>query len=905
MSTIVTRSGKGSPLTNTEVDANFTNLNTGKAELSGAVFTGAITTNSTIDGRDVAADGVTADAALPKAGGAMTGAITTNSTFDGRDVATDGTKLDGVEASADVTDTANVTAAGALMDSELTAIASVKALNQGVATGDSPTFAALTSTGEIVANGGIALGDSDKATFGASDDLQIYHDGNNSIIRDVGTGDLRVQGANIQLLSSNGKKYLYGVEDAYTKLYYDNAEKLATTATGIDVTGTATMDGLTVNDTSGASVTHGYSLINSAARTGSGSIQLSSIPSVAMLLDYHDADQTVATVRNTYGATTVEAELSLDSGFITFNTGTSFTERFRIAADGSLSTPTLGTSNVRFGVNAGNSIASGGNYNTVVGDEAGTALTTGDYSTFVGYGAGDAINTADYNTVVGANALSAETKGNRSVAVGMNALLAQNFTSSTDAYNVAVGMSAGAAVTTGTKNTLVGGLAGDAITTANANTAVGYASLGANTTGTSNVALGYEAMLTNTTADNNTAVGLRALKLNTTGASNVALGTSALEANTTASNNTAVGKSALTANTTGASNVAVGALALDANTTGASNVGVGTNALTSNTTATANAALGYSALYTNTTGVNNTALGFEALALSTTASNNTAVGKDALRSNTTGTANVAVGALAGDALTTGGSNVAIGYNSLSSEDEHGGNVAVGTNVLATQNAGATGYNTAVGHNTGLSVTTGVQNTIIGGLAGDAITTGTQNILIGYVATASAVGAGNQTVIGAGVTSVGNGNFTFGSGTSDSNIANGATSISAPSDQRYKEEIADATAGLSFINDLRPVTFKWKKEKDLPTEHRAYVKGSENRTMNDYTNHGFIAQEVKTVIDAHSEIKDGFDMWSTDDQASGGRQRLADNALVPILVKAIQEQTALITALTARITTLEG
>jgi len=86
MATIVTRSGKGSPLTNTEVDANFSNLNADKAELDGAAFTGAITTNSTIDGRDVAADGVTADAALPKAGGAMTGAITTNSTFDGVDV---------------------------------------------------------------------------------------------------------------------------------------------------------------------------------------------------------------------------------------------------------------------------------------------------------------------------------------------------------------------------------------------------------------------------------------------------------------------------------------------------------------------------------------------------------------------------------------------------------------------------------------------------------------------------------------------------------------------------------------------------------------------------------------------------------------------------------------------------
>jgi len=100
MATIVTRAGKGSPLTNTEVDSNFTNLNTDKAELSGAAFTGAITTTSTVDGRDVAADGVTADAALPKAGGAMTGAITTNSTFDGRDVATDGTKLDGIESGA-------------------------------------------------------------------------------------------------------------------------------------------------------------------------------------------------------------------------------------------------------------------------------------------------------------------------------------------------------------------------------------------------------------------------------------------------------------------------------------------------------------------------------------------------------------------------------------------------------------------------------------------------------------------------------------------------------------------------------------------------------------------------------------------------------------------------------------
>ena len=114
----------------------------------------------TVDGVDIAArDAVltstttTANAALPKAGGAMTGAITTNSTFDGRDVATDGTKLDGIEASADVTDTANVTSAGALMDSELTNLAAVKAINQSLVTSASPTFAGLTAGGNIAVTG--------------------------------------------------------------------------------------------------------------------------------------------------------------------------------------------------------------------------------------------------------------------------------------------------------------------------------------------------------------------------------------------------------------------------------------------------------------------------------------------------------------------------------------------------------------------------------------------------------------------------------------------------------------------------------------------------------------------------------------------------------------------------------
>ena len=70
------------------------------------------------------------------------------------------TKLAGIEALADVTDTANVTAAGALMDSELADIAAVKALDQGVTTTDTPSFVAVEVAGTQVLSGqGAAVAD--------------------------------------------------------------------------------------------------------------------------------------------------------------------------------------------------------------------------------------------------------------------------------------------------------------------------------------------------------------------------------------------------------------------------------------------------------------------------------------------------------------------------------------------------------------------------------------------------------------------------------------------------------------------------------------------------------------------------------------------------------------------------
>lgn len=151
--------------------------------------TGQITFTSN-DGIGFTTDDVRVDLGAPGPIGDVTpstGAftsITVTGTVDGRDVATDGVKLDGIEAGADVTDTANVTAAGALMDSELTDEAAVKALDQGVATTDSPSFVDLTLADKIVhagdTNTAIRFPDADTVTVetGGTERVRIDSSGN-------------------------------------------------------------------------------------------------------------------------------------------------------------------------------------------------------------------------------------------------------------------------------------------------------------------------------------------------------------------------------------------------------------------------------------------------------------------------------------------------------------------------------------------------------------------------------------------------------------------------------------------------------------------------------------------------------------------------------------------------------
>ena len=89
----------------------------------------------------------------------------------------------------------------------------------------------------------VTFADNRKAIFGAGSDLQIYHDGYHSNIKETGAGSLIIDAANTIFRNADATKtYALMADGGAVDLYHNNALKLATTATGIDVTGTVTAD---------------------------------------------------------------------------------------------------------------------------------------------------------------------------------------------------------------------------------------------------------------------------------------------------------------------------------------------------------------------------------------------------------------------------------------------------------------------------------------------------------------------------------------------------------------------------------------------------------------------------------------------------------------------------------------
>ena len=98
--------------------------------------------------------------------------------------------------------------------------------------------------------GQLELPDNVKLIAGDSEDLQIFHDGSHSEIREQGQGDLRIRGDSIWVISSAGQNQI-SAASGVVKLYNAGTERLATTSTGVAVTGNLTVDKLLGTNSSG------------------------------------------------------------------------------------------------------------------------------------------------------------------------------------------------------------------------------------------------------------------------------------------------------------------------------------------------------------------------------------------------------------------------------------------------------------------------------------------------------------------------------------------------------------------------------------------------------------------------------------------------------------------------------
>jgi hypothetical protein len=158
----------------------------------------------------------------------------------------------------------------------------------------------------VSAGDDITFTDTSKAIFGAGSDLQIYHDGSNSYIQST-TG-------NLNFTTAGGAEFaVTAANNGAVTLFHDGSTKLATTATGIDVTGTVTADGLTVD---GSAVINQYLTLKTTDDQANGWLLYTGITD-KLEFNYNgsgNAEVVVDTTGNVgIGTTTPAAPLSFGS----------------------------------------------------------------------------------------------------------------------------------------------------------------------------------------------------------------------------------------------------------------------------------------------------------------------------------------------------------------------------------------------------------------------------------------------------------------------------------------------------------------------------------------------------------------------------------------------------------------
>jgi hypothetical protein len=103
--------------------------------------------------------------------------------------------------------------------------------------------ASLTGISSVGGATGVDFNDNVKARFGTGNDLEMYHDASNSIIKDAGTGSLQLLASKHYIRNADASKdHIIMTDGGAVDIYHNNSRKLITTTTGIDVTGIMTDD---------------------------------------------------------------------------------------------------------------------------------------------------------------------------------------------------------------------------------------------------------------------------------------------------------------------------------------------------------------------------------------------------------------------------------------------------------------------------------------------------------------------------------------------------------------------------------------------------------------------------------------------------------------------------------------
>ena len=479
-----------------------------------------------------------------------------------------------------------------------------------------------------------------------------------------------------------------------------------------------------------------------------------------------------------------------------------------------------------------------GSGNTILGDaDTGSRITTSAQNVIIGSRAAGNSSAATFqnNIVIGYNAKYSGT-GHNAVIIGDHAGLdAGSQTKAT-----IIGDSAGQVG--GNETVLIGREAGAYGSSAQTGAvAVGAGQCGRSNTATYTVNVGYAAGYSNTSGLYNTNLGYKAGYQNTTNANRTYMGYEAGNYNSGA-NNTGIGYRACN----GYYSFGTG------QGTGADNTGIGYEAMSSLNGASAikNTAVGVQSLGGVLTAGNNTALGYRSGFNVTSGSDNTIIGYQSMDANTDGSDNVAIGASALGAETSGDQNTAIGFEALVAQDQQG--IAI---------------NTAVGYRADDGNLTGYHRVCIGGQAGNSSATGNNVICIGYNSNEGSSSASNVVTLG---------------NSSIATLRCQVTSITALSDERDKTSIEDLPYGLDFVNSLQPKKFVWDNREE--SDKYGNKSFSSRKGAKDI---GFIAQELQSVDDDFLNLV--YDANPEKLEATYGR-------LVPVLVKAIQDLSAKVTAL---------